>query len=185
MSRLRPIWLSAPLHRLYNDVFRPLRMSRSAESNKRTGRVGSLGSRAVSVMLDSGAEGTGFKSQSRRCRVTVLGKLFTHRAAVHQAAKLVAALSRVARVTAGLEESNGQPTAGFVTHVTSRLTAKTRDQLQNPTLGNRVCAIFTFKQDIYRNAQCFILDAIVISSITCIVFFSTAKQSRLSSPFRL
>ena len=35
-----------------------------------------LGSRAVSV-LDSGAEGPGFKSQPRRCRVTVLGKLFT------------------------------------------------------------------------------------------------------------
>jgi len=35
-----------------------------------------LGSRVVSV-LDSGAEGPGFKSQSRRCLVTVLGKLFT------------------------------------------------------------------------------------------------------------
>ena len=35
-----------------------------------------LGSRVVSV-LDSGAEGPAFKSQSRRCRVTVLGKLFT------------------------------------------------------------------------------------------------------------
>jgi len=35
-----------------------------------------LGSRVVSV-LDSGAEGPGFESQSRRCRVTVLGKLFT------------------------------------------------------------------------------------------------------------
>jgi len=35
-----------------------------------------LGSRAVSV-LDSGAEGPGFKSLSLRCRVTVLGKLFT------------------------------------------------------------------------------------------------------------
>ena len=33
--------------------------------------------RVVSV-LDSGAEGPGFKSQSRRCRVIVLGKLFTH-----------------------------------------------------------------------------------------------------------
>ena len=33
-------------------------------------------SRVVSV-LDSGAVGPGFKSQSRRCRVTVLGKLFT------------------------------------------------------------------------------------------------------------
>ena len=28
-------------------------------------------------MLDSGAEGPGFKSQPRRCQVTVLGKLFT------------------------------------------------------------------------------------------------------------
>ena len=37
---------------------------------------GWLGSRVVSV-LDSGAEGPGFKSRSRRCRVTVLGKLFT------------------------------------------------------------------------------------------------------------
>jgi len=38
---------------------------------------GWLGSRVVSV-LDSGAEGPGFKSQPGRCRViTVLGKLFT------------------------------------------------------------------------------------------------------------
>ena len=35
-----------------------------------------LGSEVVSV-LDSGAEEPGFKSQPRRCRVTVLGKLFT------------------------------------------------------------------------------------------------------------
>ena len=37
---------------------------------------GWLGRRVVTV-LHSGAEGTGFKSQPRRCRVTVLGKLFT------------------------------------------------------------------------------------------------------------
>ena len=37
-------------------------------------RVLWLGSRVVSV-LDSGAEGPGFKLQPRRCRVTVLGKL--------------------------------------------------------------------------------------------------------------
>jgi len=35
-----------------------------------------LDGRVVSV-LDSGAEGPGFKLQWRRCRVTVLGKLFT------------------------------------------------------------------------------------------------------------
>ena len=40
------------------------------------GNLGWLGSRVVSV-LDSGAEGPGFKSQSRRCRVTVLGKVLT------------------------------------------------------------------------------------------------------------
>jgi len=33
-------------------------------------------------------------------------------------------------------------TAGFMTHVTCRLTAKNRDQLRNPTLGSRVLATF-------------------------------------------
>jgi len=37
---------------------------------------GWLGSRVV-IVLDSGAAGPGFKSQPRRCRVKVLGKLFT------------------------------------------------------------------------------------------------------------
>ena len=69
-----------------------------------------LGSRVVSV-LDSRAKGPGFKSQPRRCRVTVLGKLFTP--VVHQAAKLVAALLRVARVTAALAESNGSLPPGL------------------------------------------------------------------------
>ena len=64
-----------------------------------------LGSRVVSV-LDSGAEGPGFKSQPRRCRVNLRQTVLTHRASVHQAAKMVAALLRVARVTAGLAESN-------------------------------------------------------------------------------
>ena len=54
----------------------------------------------VSV-LDSGAEGPGFKSQPRRSRVAVLGKLFTP--IVHlftKQKKLVADLLRVARVSA-------------------------------------------------------------------------------------
>ena len=38
--------------------------------------AGWFGSRVVSV-LDSSAEGPGFKSQPCRCRITVLGKLFT------------------------------------------------------------------------------------------------------------
>ena len=37
----------------------------------------------------------------------------THRASVHQATKLVAALLRVARVTAGLAESNGSLPPGL------------------------------------------------------------------------
>jgi len=68
-----------------------------------------LGSRVVSV-LESGAEGPVFKSQSRPClRQTV----HTHCASVHQAAKLVAALLMVVRVTAGLAESNGSLPPGL------------------------------------------------------------------------
>jgi len=63
----------------------------------------------------------------------------THRPSFHQAAKLVAALLRVAGVTGG---KYWQPTAGFMTHVTCTLTATNRDQLRNPTLGNRVWATF-------------------------------------------
>jgi len=105
--------------------------------------VYSFGSRVVSV-LDSGAVRPGFKSQPQRCRVTSLRQtVHTHRASVHQAAKLVAPLLRVARVTAGLAGSNAA-TVGFMTYDTCRLTAKIRDQLQNPTLGNQVWATFTF-----------------------------------------
>ena len=65
-------------------------------------------------MLDSGTEGPEFKSHLRRCQVTVVGKLFTPIVPlVHQAAKLVAALLRVARVTAGLAESNGSLPPGL------------------------------------------------------------------------
>ena len=71
----------------------------------------------VVSVLNSGAKGPGFKSQPRRSPVTVLGKVFTpivrFRASVHQAVKLVAALLRVARVTAGLAESNGSLPPGL------------------------------------------------------------------------
>ena len=67
----------------------------------------------VSV-LDSGAEGPGFKSQPRCCRVTVIGKLFTPIVSLFfQAAKLVAPLLEFARVTAGLAESNGSLPLGL------------------------------------------------------------------------
>ena len=55
-------------------------------------------------MLDAGAEGSGFKSQPQT--------VHTHRASVHQAAKLAAAI-RVAGVTAGLAESNGSLPPGL------------------------------------------------------------------------
>jgi len=74
-----------------------------------------LGSRVVNV-LDSGAEGPGFKSQSRCCRVTVLGKLFTPSVPLFtkQQNWLVAALLRIAGVTAGLAESNGSLPSGLL-----------------------------------------------------------------------
>ena len=60
---------------------------------------------ALVSVLDSGVEGPGFKSQPRRCRVSL--RQTVHRASVHQAANLVAALLRVEKVTAGLAESSG------------------------------------------------------------------------------
>ena len=45
-----------------------------------------------------------------------------------------------------------RPTSGFVTHVTCRLTAKHRDQLRNPTLGNRIWTTFTFTGASVRKA---------------------------------
>jgi len=61
---------------------------------------------------------------------------------VHQAAKLVAALLRVARATAGLAEVM----AAYRKVYDSRHLhpAKNRDQLRNHMLGNRVWATFTF-----------------------------------------
>ena len=131
-----------------------------------------LGSRVVSV-LDSGVEGSGFKSQPRRCRVTVLGKLFTPIVPLHQAAKLVAALLMVARVTACLAESN--TVGGFMTHITCRLTAKNRDQLWNPTLGNRVWATFTFCCLLYlalHNAVCMLFSSDAFLFVTLVVFIT-------------
>ena len=73
---------------------------------------GWLGSRVVSV-LDSCAEGPG-SNRSRNAVGNSLGQtVHTHCASVHQAGKLVAALLRVAGVTAGLAESNGSLPPGL------------------------------------------------------------------------
>ena len=65
-----------------------------------------LVSRVVSE-LDSGAEGPGLMAVAMLSGNSLRQTIHVHCAYVHQAAKLVAALSRVARVTAGLAESNG------------------------------------------------------------------------------
>jgi len=68
----------------------------------------------VVSVLDSGAEGPGFKSQPRRRRVTVLGKLFTPIVPLFtKQRKLVTAVLTVARVTAGMAESNGSLPPGL------------------------------------------------------------------------
>jgi len=73
--------------------------------------VFTAGSRVVSV-LDSGSEG------SKIAVATLSGNSLrqtvrTHHASVHQVAKLVAVFLRVARVTAGLAESNGSLPSGL------------------------------------------------------------------------
>ena len=66
-------------------------------------------------MLDSGAQGSGFKSQVATLSGNSLRQtVHTHCASVHQAAKLVAALLRVAGVTAGLAECNGSLPLGLL-----------------------------------------------------------------------
>ena len=64
-------------------------------------------------MLDSGAEGPGFKSQLPLSGNSLRQTVHTHCASVHQAAKLVAALLRVAGVTTGLVQSNGSLPPGL------------------------------------------------------------------------
>jgi len=74
---------------------------------------GWLGSRVVSV-LDSGAEGPGVQIAAATLSGNSLRQtVHTHRASVHQAAKLVPAVLRVAGVTAGLAEINGSLPPGL------------------------------------------------------------------------
>jgi len=65
-------------------------------------------------VLDSGAEGPGFKSTAAMLSGNSLKQTVpTHPASVQKAAKLVAALLRVAGITAGLAESNGSLLPGL------------------------------------------------------------------------
>jgi len=74
-------------------------------------QYGWLGSRVVSV--DSGTEGPRFKSQSWRCRVTVLGKLFTPMCLCSPSSKIGSSHLEGCGVTAGLAESNGSLPPGL------------------------------------------------------------------------
>ena len=65
-------------------------------------------------MLDSGAEWGRVQTAVATLSGNSLRQIVhTHRASVHQATKLVAALIRVAGVTAGLAESNGSLPLGL------------------------------------------------------------------------
>jgi len=64
--------------------------------------------------------------------------------------------------------------AGFMTHVTCRLTAKYWDQLRNPTLGDRVWAAFTF---LHRLPRPIAID--VASSGVCVRHAEEPIVSRL------
>ena len=64
-------------------------------------------------VLDSGAEGRVQIAAATLSGNSLGQNVHTHRASVHQAAKLVAALLRVARVTASLAESNGSLPPGL------------------------------------------------------------------------
>jgi len=65
-------------------------------------------------VLDSGAEGPGVQiAVATQSGNSLRQTVHSHHASVHQAAKLVATLLRVARVTAGLAESNGSQPLGL------------------------------------------------------------------------
>jgi len=67
----------------------------------------------VVSVLDSGAEGPGSDCGCDAVGNSLTQTVHAHCASVHQAAKLVVALLRVAGVTAGLVESNGSLPPGL------------------------------------------------------------------------
>ena len=62
-----------------------------------------------------------------------------------------------------------------MTRVTCRLTAKNRDPLRNPTLGNRVWAAFTFNLLIMPLYNAFLSLQRPAASVQ-LAFFTTRKQ---------
>ena len=108
-------------------------------------------------VLDSGAEGHAFKSQSRRCRVTVLGKL-SHPSCLCSASSETG--------SSPLKSCEGNQQAWLKVMAAYRLVYYSRHlqadcQLRNPTLGNRVWATFLYKGRYKNKAGCatFVSDA--------------------------
>jgi len=66
------------------------------------------------------------------------------------------------------------------TGVTCRLTAKKRDQLRNPTLGNRVWATFTLLHlsIAFNSLYCFILILYLNTGKVMLAVFSTASRAQ-------
>ena len=52
-----------------------------------------------------------------------------------------------------------------MTHITCRLTAKNRDQLRNPTLGNRVWATITFFTPIAQGTDILVRRIAAVDSL--------------------
>jgi len=94
-------------------------------------------------VLDLSAEGPGFKSQPRRCRVTVLGKLFTSIES-SPSSEIGSSSLKVCGGNCGLGGKLWQPTAGCMTHATCRLTAKKPVSAPEPYAGQSSTATFTF-----------------------------------------
>jgi len=87
-------------------------------------------------VLDSGAEGPRFKSQLRRCRVTVLGKLFTPIVPLFTKQKTGSSPFKGCEGNCGWRKVKAAYHRVYDSH---HLQAA---QLRNPMLGNRVWATF-------------------------------------------
>jgi len=95
-------------------------------------------------MLDSHAEGPGFKLQSWCHREQSYANCSHPSCLCSPSSKIGSSPLKGCEGNCRPGGKYWQPTAGFITRVTCRLTAKNWDQLQSPMLGNRVCATVTF-----------------------------------------
>ena len=107
----------------------------------------------------------------------------THCASVQQAAKSVAALLRVAGVTAGLAESNGSLPPGVYDSPHLQADCQEPGSAQEPylTLGNRVWATFTFYPPPQKKKMPGINAAIITEVVIPV---TSARAARLATDDR-